>query len=59
MKTEFITIQNTEYRVKIGFGVMMLFEDEEKKSITEAEGRQDIMKLAYYALKYNNEDTFK
>ena len=40
----------------------MLWEKEENKAITEAAGKEDIMKLAYYALKYNNEDfnwTFK
>ena len=59
MRTEIIKIQDTEYKLKMGFGVMMLFEDEENKSITEAAGKNDIMKLAYYALKYNNEDVFK
>lgn len=56
MKTENITIEGTKYKFRIGLGVMMLFEEKEKKTITEAEGRQDIMKLAFYTLQYNNEN---
>lgn len=56
MKTKNIKIQEKEYKLKIGFGVMMLFEEEENKPITEASTKGDIMKLAYWTLKYNNED---
>lgn len=58
MKTENITIKDTEYKLKIGFGTMMDFEEETNKSITDINGKNDIIKLAYSALKYNN-DNFK
>lgn len=56
MKTENITILDREYKVKIGFGVMMAFEDEMNKDITDIKSKNDIIKLAYITLKYNNKD---
>jgi hypothetical protein len=56
MKAKEITINNIDYKIKTGFGVMMLWEKEENKAITEAAGRQDIMKLAYHSLQYNNDN---
>ena len=55
MKKEKISIEGKDYIIKIGFGVMLLWEKEENKAITAAEGKDDIMKLAYYSLQYNNE----
>lgn len=56
MKTEFIEIQEKKYKVKIGFGAMMNFEEETGKSITDITGKNDILKLAYSTLQYNNDD---
>jgi hypothetical protein len=56
MKTENIEIEGKKYRVKIGFGAMMNFEEATGKSITEIDGKNDILKLAYSTLQYNNED---
>lgn len=54
MRTEKITIMNIEYKIKLGFGTLMLFEEETGKNITDITGKGDIMKLAWCALKYNN-----
>ncbi|MCW0484657.1 hypothetical protein [Gaoshiqia sediminis] len=56
MKTQYIKIQEKEYKIKLGFGVMMQFEDELNKPITNISGKTDIMKLAHIALVYNNDD---
>ena len=56
MKTEYIEIEGKKYKVKIGFGAMMNFEEETGKSITDINGKNDILKLAYSTLQYNNED---
>lgn len=56
MKTEKITILENEYKIKLGFGSMMLFEEETGKNITDIKNKTDIMKLAYCALKYNNKE---
>ncbi|MFY9150939.1 MAG: hypothetical protein WAO52_02915 [Prolixibacteraceae bacterium] len=55
MKIEYIKIQEKEYKLKIGFGVMMAFEDETSKAITDIKGKTEILKLAYLTLQYNNE----
>lgn len=54
MRTEKITILNIEYKIKLGFGTLMLFEEETGKNITDIKIKSDVMKLAWCALKYNN-----
>ena len=54
MRTEIITILNVEYKIKLGFGTLMMFEEETGKNITDIKNKNDVMKLAWCALKYNN-----
>lgn len=56
MKTETININNKEYKLRIGFGVMMEFEEEFNKPISSIKTTKEITKLIYITLKYNNED---
>lgn len=54
MKTAKIIIEDKEYILKIGFGVMMEFEKEEHKNITKMSGSADLLTLGFISLKYNN-----
>lgn len=56
MKTETININNKEYKLRIGFGVMMEFEEEFNKPISAIKSTKEITKLIYITLKYNNEN---
>lgn len=56
MKTETININNKEYKLRIGFGVMMEFEEEFNKPISAIKTTKEITKLIYITLKYNNEN---
>lgn len=56
MKAEYIEIEGKKFKIKIGFGAMMHFEEATGKSITDIAGKNDIVKLAYSTLQYNNED---
>lgn len=56
MKTETININNKEYKLRVGFGVMMEFEEEFNKPISSIKTTKEITKLIYITLKYNNEN---
>lgn len=56
MKTETININDKEYKLRVGFGVMMEFEEEFNKPISSIKTTKEITKLIYITLKYNNED---
>lgn len=56
MKTETININNKEYKLRVGFGVMMEFEEEFNKPISAIKSTKEITKLIYITLKYNNEN---
>lgn len=56
MKTETININNKEYKLRVGFGVMMEFEEEFNKPISSIKSTKEITKLIYITLKYNNEN---
>lgn len=56
MKTETININNKEYKLRVGFGVMMEFEEEFNKPISSIKSIKEITKLIYITLKYNNEN---
>jgi hypothetical protein len=56
MRTETININNKEYKLRVGFGVMMEFEEEFNKPISSIKSTKEITKLIYITLKYNNED---
>ena len=56
MKTETININNEEYKLRVGFGVMMEFEEEFNKPISSIKSIKEITKLIYITLKYNNEN---
>lgn len=56
MNIEKVTIQDKEYLLKVGFGVMMEFEEQNNKPISSIKNTKDIINLIYITLKYNNED---
>lgn len=56
MKTETININNKEYKLRVGFGVMMEFEEEFNKPISAIKSTKEITYLIYITLKYNNEN---
>lgn len=56
MKTETIKIDDKEYKLRVGFGVMMEFEEEFNKPISSIKSTKEITHLIYLTLKYNNEN---
>jgi hypothetical protein len=50
-----IVINEIEYNLKIGFGVMMEYEEKNEKQITKINTLKDISDLLYITLKYHNE----
>lgn len=56
MKEKSIKIEGIEYKLRLGFGTMMLFEENTGKDITGIKSKNDIVQLAYAALYYSNEN---
>ena len=58
MRIEQIKIKDIDYCLKLGFGVMMQFEEETGKNITQLnlKGSKDLSKLCFITLQYNNEN---
>ena len=55
-KKNTVTIDGKEYGLKVGFGVMMEFEEQFNKPITSIKTTKEITHLLYITLKYNNEE---
>lgn len=55
MKTQTVIINENEYKLKLGFGVMMQYEEEYNKPITSIRKTKEIINLLYITLTYNND----